>query len=358
MSDLTAKFSTLESQLADQSAATATALLGIQAALDFINTQLDTQTINNAANTRYLLSALGTLNPCTDCDNTSLVVPPTDTEGVELNEDLCKRVQAFIHAMESVYTVLDTMSAFGVGFSTTILQNAFQEVITALENGDETPLPSFPEMVQLVGDGVSYIASNLFVGHTLVGLFAPLVLELVKPMFLAGNAAGAQSVFNNVMDESGYGTFEVPILKHAAYNSLYSYYFDPASAPNLAGYDGTVCYTGIPEITECTDFESHTITIGGVSFQVVQVPPLGSLVPWSNLGDIFGFTFQVVDPSPPGSALGVYAVVPGPAENLFFFATYGEAAKTIIGHPTEFSIRTPAGESSTTHFTVRICPLS
>jgi len=356
MSDLTDKFTTLEGQLADQAEATAAQLAAIQAALDFINTQLDTMTVNNAANTKYLANALAQNNPCVDCGDTSLVVPPTDDTTTGQTEELCKRVQAFLHAMEQVYTALDVMSTFGVGFSTAILTSAYNEVITALANSDTTPMPSFPEAVQIVGDGISYIASNVLVGDTLVGLFTPLYFELLKPMFVAGNAAGAQVVYNGVIDGTDYGIFEKPLLKHAAYNSLYSYYFDPTSTPNLAGYDGSICFTAIPDITECMEFTSTDYVIPGVgTFQAVQAPPMSGTYPWAMTGDIYGFTIAMTVGESGGDHSAVYSIYGG-VEHLLFNIGIGSGPQTVTEHTTVFSIRTHTSEFSTNHWTCEICP--
>lgn len=358
MTTLTDKFEAFEAQVAADAAATAAALADIQTALDFINAQLDTQTLNNAANTRYLLSALSQNSPCVDCEGASLVVPPTDDTATGQTEELCKRVQAFLHAMNGVYTALDVMSSFGIGFSTTLLTNALNEVITALSNSDATPLPSFPEAAQIVGDGVSYVASNLLVGHTLIGLFTPLYFDLLKPMFVAGNAAAAQSVYNGVIEGTDYGIFERRLLEHAAYNSLYSYYFDPTSTPNLAGYDGSICFTAIPDITECTDFTSTDYVIPGVgTFQAVQSPPMSGTYPWAMTGDIYGFSIEMVVGESGGDHSAVYSIYGG-VEHLLFNIGIGSGAQTVAEHTTVFSIRTHTSEFSANHWTCRVCPPS
>lgn len=356
MSDLSTKFEVLEGQLADQATATAEALAAIQTALDFINTQLDTQTINNAANARYLGNLLSQNNPCVDCDDMSLVVPPTDDTVNAQSEELCQRVQAFLHAMQGVYTALDVMSAFGVGFNLAVLTSAYNEVITALANGDTTPLPSFPEAVQIVGDGISYIAGNLFVGHTLVGLFAPLYFDLLKPMFESGNGASAQAVYNGVIDGADYSIFEQRLLEHAAYNALYSYYFDPASDPNLTGYDGSICFTPIPTITECTNYTSTDYFYPGAPvFQAIQNPPMSGTYPWAMTGDLFGFTVQMVSPTAAGVPAAVYSIYGG-VEHLLFNFEVPNGPQTVAEHTTVFSIRTHTSETQATHWTCRICP--
>jgi hypothetical protein len=357
MSDLTAKFEALEEQLDAADAATQAKLVAINAALDLINTQLDTQTINNAANTRYLLSALGTLNPCTDCEGISITVPPTDTTAVTLDEDLCKRVQAFLHAMQSVYTVLDTMSAFGVGFSTSILTAAFNEVITALANGDTTPLPSFPEAVQIVGDGVSYIADNLFTGHTLVGLFTPLYFDLLRPMYEAGSASAAQAIYNGIIDGTDYSVFEMRLLEHAAYNELYSYYFDPASDPNLAGYDGTLCLVQLADITECVELTGVLMNWGYGDFFVAFAGPINAWYFYAITGDFYSFTFEVTD-IPSGNYVDVMQFTGPGAETPEMTITEDGIAHLFFSHSTAIGMHTQYPGNTRGPFTIRVCPPS
>lgn len=241
MSDLSAKFSALEAQLASQATATQGYIDTVEEKLQSVFDQLDLMLINNAVNTRALLQAIAANSPCAPCPTPSLVVPPTTTTPVATNPDKCKRIQAFLHAMQSIFTVLDTMSAFSVPFSPSLILDAIGEVITALENGDETPLPSFPEAVQIVGDGINYVAGNLLVGGNLSSDFSSILLDLRDGMFAASTPAAMQSAYNAVVDASGLPSYVKPLMRDAAYNELYSYYFDVASEPNLGGYDGTAC---------------------------------------------------------------------------------------------------------------------
>lgn len=242
MSDLTAKFASLEEQLAAQAAASDALVDTVEEKLQFIFDTLDVMNENNAVNTRALLAAMHANSPCSDCEPVDISVPPTDDTGLVLNEDKCKRTQAFLHALEEVFTVLDTMSAFGVPFTPSLITNAINQVITALANGDTTPLPSYPEMIRLVGDGIIYVTGGFLVGDTLIGYYMPLIFDLRDAIYQAPDAGTAQGVYNDLIDSTdaipGYAK---NLMKDAAYNELWSFYFDPSSDVNLDGYSGTVC---------------------------------------------------------------------------------------------------------------------
>ena len=241
MSDLTEKFDTLEGLMADQNTAILASLTAITDVLGLLNTGLETLNSNGATNTRYLLAAIGAISPCAPCPTPPLTVPPADPTDQPLGSDKCKRTQAFLHAMAEVFTVLDTMSAFSIPFSPSLISDAIGQVITALENGDETPLPSYPEAVQIVTDGVIYIAGNFLVGDTLSALFSGQVFDLQAAIYLAPNAASGKEAYNEIIDGSDIPSYAKPLIKDAAYNELWTYYFDPDTEPNLAGYDGTAC---------------------------------------------------------------------------------------------------------------------
>lgn len=260
MSDLSAKFTALEEQLASQATTINGYVDTVEAKLQAIFDELDTVIVNNAANTKALLQALGANSPCATCPTPSLTVPVTDPTTRAVNFDKCKRTQAFLHAMAEIMTVLDTMSAFSIPFSPSLISDAISQVITALENGDTTPLPSFPESVQLVGDGINYIAGNFTVGGTLSSYFSSVLLDLRDAIFPAPNAASDQEAYKTVINASGLPSYVKPLINDAAYNELWSYYFDPASMPNLTGYDGFVC-SG----TDCFEGTSHTSVTTGSS---------------------------------------------------------------------------------------------
>jgi hypothetical protein len=241
MTTLTDKFTAFEGQTASEHDETIATIGDINDVLALINTAIDTLNNNAATNTRYLLAAIASQDPCKDCTAPDISVPPVGTDPNPVSQDMCKRTQAFLHAMSEVYTVLDTMSAFGVPFTPSLIGTAISQVITALANGDTTPLPSFPESVQIVADGINYVASGFLVGDTLVGYFTPLLFDFRDAIFLTTTPSDAKAAYNGIIEGSSIPGYAIPIMEDAAYNALWSYYFDPSSDPNLTGYSGTAC---------------------------------------------------------------------------------------------------------------------
>jgi hypothetical protein len=295
MSDLTDKFTVLEEQMTTQQAETIAALTDITDILSLLNTSLDTLNNNGATNTRLLLAALGAINPCAPCPTPALDVPPTDTAGVAIDSDHCKRVQAFLQAMARIFTVLDTISAFAIPFNPGLIIDAWGQVIVALENGDDTPLPSYPEAMQIVGTGINYAAGNFLVGGTLSEDFASVRAALQGGMYGSTTAAAAQSSYNGIIDASSVPSYAKPLMKAAAYNALYSYYFDPASDPNLTGLSGTACSAPLVDIVECVELTSHEYITGSDHYQVCVADPVYSGNPIFTAGNFNGFTFEVLE---------------------------------------------------------------
>lgn len=241
MTTLTDKFTAFEGQTATEHDETIATMGDINDVLALINTAIDTLNNNAATNTRYLLAAIASQDPCKDCTAPDISVPAVGTDPNPVSQEMCKRTQAFLHAMSEVYTVLDTMSAFGVPFTPSLIGTAFNQVITSLANSDTTPLPSFPESVQIVADGINYVASGFLVGDTLVGYFTPLIFDMRDAIFLTSTPSAAKAAYNGIIEGSAIPGYAIPIMEDAAYNALWSYYFDPSSDPNLTGYSGTAC---------------------------------------------------------------------------------------------------------------------
>jgi len=244
MTTLTEKFDAFEAQVAEQNAAILLSMGGINDTLSLLNSALDTLINNGATNTRYLLQAIAQNSPCADCEGQAIEVPPIDTTTRPINSDKCKRTQAFLNAMTRIFEVLDVMSAFSIGFQPNLITDAVNQVIDALGNGDTTPTISFPESVQLVGDGINYIAGNLLVGDTLASLFAAQYFTLRDAIYSATSADDARNAYNTIISASGIPSYAQPVIKDAAYSALWSYYFDTSTAPNLSGLDGSVCTLG------------------------------------------------------------------------------------------------------------------
>ncbi len=259
MSDLTDKFNALETQLATQDAAMEVALTSINDALALIATDMELSLENAATNTRAILQALASLDPCACGTTPTLVVPPPITTPIAANTELCQRIQAFLHTMQEIMTVLDVASTFSVGLNFSLISNSFNEVIAAIEGGSTVPAISFAEASQLLNDMINYVIGNLLVGDTLSSLFSGQLLDLRDGMSAGTDAVSMQSLYNGVIDASSLPSYVKPVFKHAAYNDLYSFYFDPGTTPDLTGIDGSVC-----GLTDCTSGTSHTgVTTGG-----------------------------------------------------------------------------------------------
>lgn len=258
MSDLSEKFAELEATITALSETTDSYIDTTEAKLQAIFDELDLILVNNAANTRALLAAIGQNSPCAPCPTPPIVIPPIGTTPLAVNEEACKRAQAFLNFMDQVFTVLDLASSVGIGFNPALITDAVNQVIASLTGADSPDPISFPEAVQLVGDLVSYIATNLLVGHTLVGQFTPLYADLRDALATAGSAGAAKDQYDSIVSGSSLSSEEQAVIIDAAYGAAYTYFFDPDSLPDLAGLDGTLC-----GFVDCTTLSSASSNISG-----------------------------------------------------------------------------------------------
>lgn len=278
MSDLNDKFVTLEGQLSSQSVDTLAALAGIQSTLDTIQTTMTAINDNQATNARLILNAIGRIDPCTPCPLPSLVPPQIGTSTPGISQDACKRVQAFLHAVETILTYGDYLINGGFFASPSAINDMIGQAIIVLENPDTTPLPSWSEVIVIAADVANYIVNNIPFANTFVGLFAPLEFDLQSAMFNAGDVAAIQAAYTSTIDSSTIPGYGKPILKQIAYQELFNYYFDPASTPNLVGYDGSVC-TGVGSgcndafngLSGFSNFDTGAITAVGYDYLAVGV---------------------------------------------------------------------------------------
>ncbi len=241
MSDLTAKFTALEDQLATQAATTDALVDTVEEQLTALFNELDTVIVNNAANTKAILAALGQTAACFPCPTPSIVVPPLDTTVRTINTDKCKRSHAMIAAIASILTAFDTLQSFDVIGSFNVINDAIGEVVGAIAAGDTLPLPSFPEAVQIAGTYVSYAGERLFSGVSLMDQFGPLESDLVDPIYNATTAEAAQEAYNSSIEASDASTAAKFLFKAVPYHALWSYYLDTTSTPDLGAFSGTDC---------------------------------------------------------------------------------------------------------------------
>lgn len=283
MSDLTAKFEALESQLTSEHLAQQAALDAMSARLDEFSITFDTMIENNAVNTRLLLAAIGQNSPCMPCPTPPLVIPPLGETVIPVDEEACQRGQAFISFMEQAFTVLDLASSVGIGFTPTLVSDAFAQVIEALTGGgDSPPIISFPEAVSLVGQLINYVVLNLLRGATLSGSFSPLVSDLRDALYTAGSPGGAAAAYNGIVASSSLDSDIKAVLTTAAYNGLYSYFFDPASEPDLSGFDGGLCSIA-PGTCYEREFETCEMSGAGSGTTNAVVEAFGPFTPATSI---------------------------------------------------------------------------
>jgi hypothetical protein len=302
MSDLSEKFTDLETQLAGQ-AATIGAYIDtvegkLQAMLDF----LDVMNENNAANTKALLAAMGTSAACFPCPTPSIVVPPVATNPITPSTHSCQLGQGIISTLHEILAAMDTLQSFNVVGSFNVINDAIGQVVGAVAAGDTLPLPSFPEAVNIAGDYVSYAGERVFSGVGLIEQFSPIEGDILAAIFAAEDPATAQSAYNGVIDASSVSLAGRLLFKAIAYNALWSYYYDPDSDPDVSGFDGTLCGTG-----GCQTIESESVDADDASFPTLTPRQMIRISGWPSMNDsLFGTTFSefvVADSWPGGGTL-------------------------------------------------------
>jgi hypothetical protein len=309
MSDLTGKFSALEAQMTieadeahSQRATIETTLENIQTALANINA--DMLNMRNS-----LLGAISQSAACFPCPTPTIVVPPINTTPHAINSDKCKRSQAFVATIASILTAMDTLQSFNVIGTFNVLNDAISEVISGIAAGDTVPLPSFPETVNIVGDYISYAGERLFSGVGLMDQFTALESGLVTATYSASSPEAAASAFNASIDGSSASNGAKLLFKAVASNALYSYFFDPASLPDLSAYSGSAC--GLEPGT-CYEFDlsAYTSTVPSSAYGLAEdfdIFSRGSALNTTSgtytftpgiiyAGDFYGWTWSVITP--------------------------------------------------------------
>jgi hypothetical protein len=357
MTTLTEKFTTLEEQLAAAAVIiqgyTDTVEPKLQAVLDL----MDVMNVNNAANTRYLLSALNAIDPCATCPPPSVIVTPPDGTVYFPGAEACKRAQAFIAFMNSAMTVLDVVSGLGTGTFPSLVISAIQEVIdgNALYSG--LPVISFPEGVSLVGNLINYGILNIGRGDTLSSQFGSISAGMLPVLYGASSADGAKSLYTSYVSGSGLPSDEIGVMNAAAYDAAFTWFFAPGSTPDLTPYDGGACGGGLPAITTCVDVVATVFFDGDADRYHMITAPTSGTDP-EVIGDFFGFSFEIIE-----GVLGINTSIvyrPSGGGSRTFEATIaiGSAPHTVTHHTSTIDLYTDHDGSTTYPFTVRVCPPS
>ena len=357
MSDLTAKFGVTDALITSigdeaqsQRASIEVTLEDIQSGLASINSDLIL--MRNA-----LLSSIGVNSPCAPCPTPSLTVPPTNSTSVPLDSDHCKRVQAFLAYMSKVFTVLDTMSAFAIPFSPSLISDAFAQVIADFTAGDTIPLPSFPESVQIVGDGINYVAGNFLVGGTLVANFSAMTSAMLPALNLSGSASAVQSQYEAIIDGSATPSYAKPLMKDAAYNAIYSYFFDPTSLPDLTPYDGSACGGSLIDAPACVTLDSIPVTFEGHVTEAIQAAPAAAPNLFYIGGDFFGWTVTVTA-GDPARGVDIYRTTDGSNSVFTHGFNPGSPPFVINAHGLAFAFVAHDPDFEPSNFSMQFCPPS
>lgn len=258
MSDLTAKFSTLQAQLDIAHEETQTTLDNLYALIGAMSDTITTIQQNNAINARLLLNAIGQNSPCAPCPTPPLVVTPIADLTPTINTEKCQRAQAIVDAIGAMLAVWDTFSTFDLSANFTIITDAISQVIAEIAAGDTIPLPSFPEAVQLAGLVASFTGYNLFAGTSLVAEYTPLKEALVSAIYNGSTIAASKSAFDSIISGGMSSAFLSDAVIATGYAALWSYYLDDTTEPDLSGYSGAVC-----GLEGCWDLSSEAVAITG-----------------------------------------------------------------------------------------------
>lgn len=356
MSDLTAKFTALEEQLAAQAEVTDGFIDEVEGKLDLIFNTLDVMNVNNAANTKYLLAALSQGVTCFDCPPTALTPPVADGTVQPIDEDRCKRLQALLRFLLSYITVQNGLSAFAVPFNPSLLVTAFNQAITNIGIADTPPTPSFPEIVQLGGDLLSYTGHNLTVGGSLVDYWVTVASSLLTAMYASTTAAGAVGAYQSIINGSDLPDYVKAVFIDDGYAGAFNWYLDPANSPDLTDFDGDVCGGGLIDATECVDIAAilYEDSDSFFRYHIIAAPALSGN-PTVIAGNFLGWTLEVISGTT-GKNTDVYYHT-GPTSSAFEASlTTTSGPHTITHANVGLNIFTDHDGIGTQPFTLRICP--
>jgi hypothetical protein len=355
MTSLTDKFTALEGQLNDDADVNHSDNLSIVSQLEDVKTSL----ANIDADILLIKSLIGSLSSQVDpyacCTPGSIVVPPTSPTTHPIDEDRCKRVQAFLHAMHQLTGVIGAATDSGIFWSPSIIISGISEVISTLITGGTVPLPSLPEATNIAAKAISYGVDNIGRGDSLQAQFDSISTGMITPLYGATSPASTQGVYASLVSGSGLPSDEQLLISSLGYNALFSYYFDPSSTPDLSGYSGTACGSGICAITSCVTLPSTYGFIGSEDNYYIQYSPMYASDSWFMGCDLFGFTVEILT-SGGGQHIHVEAYTsPGVVEGLYSLLP-SDGATLINHHGIAFRISTWGESGVGLPFTVRICP--
>jgi len=357
MSDLTAKFTTLEGQLATDQTELMTELGIINENLGSLGNAITVLNNSMQAGFRSITAAQGQSGACFPCPTPSITVPSTTTTPTTVDSDHCKRSQWIISTIQSILSQFDTLQSFNVVGTFSVLNDAIGQIVGAIAAGDTIPLPSFPEGVQIAGTYINYAGERAFSGVGLSEQFSPLYGPLVTAVNLSSDASNAQAQYNGIIDASDASSGAKQLFKAIAYNALWSYAFDTTSEPDLSAFDGSACGVALHNIAACTNFGSAEVTHSGHQFYELVIPVAYVGHEGYIEGDYYGWTFEVLT-NTTGHAVGIYYLDTEDSGHLAVSQQSGDDPYTFSAHTNAVAVQTLDHEPDDHPFTIRICPPS
>ena len=397
MSDLTGKFGSFEDQIASNHTEIMNALDTIATALgappsgptttldDVVTALTETNTIlsgirsdmndqltaifntvdtinNNAAlNAQRTLAALAQLY-C-PCDATAPFLPPpldttpTSAEG----QAKCRRVQFFTDLFITYITRIANYVNSGAAISGRALNDALQGVLggQGISTG-ELATAAIPESV--TSTAVDQLANQIIVdgrANVRYGLLGITTLEVTRAIQLAlygaTNAAdgkiAADAAFATALTGNKYYEIFQTLFYSAWANDTYS----DVPVVDDSIYDGTICVTTLPEITECTTYSSTRITADGHEFEAIILPPTSEFYDWAIAGDYQGWTLQIKTGTE-GRGVRLVWLDSGGTLHLVPTQAPGADASSLTDHTSGIGIITSDFDGNAFPFTFQICP--
>ena len=281
MSDLSAKFSTLEGQLSDAADEAHTQRATAQLTLEDIQTALSSIDSDILELRSALLSALASNGSCVPCTATTLLPPAISPTSNPIDEDKCKRSQAFIHAVSEILHTIGAISDNPLFWSPATVLSAISEVVTTLVSGGTVPVPSFTEASSIVGSILAYFASNVTRGDVIGDVFDGVSGGLTNLLYSSNSPGDAQSAYNTYIGSQGLDADEQTLIEVVGFTALYNYFFDPDSTPDLSAYDGSACAFPSGLCFTFTSVLYHEVTSGSPGHAINQA--FGPFTPASSV---------------------------------------------------------------------------
>lgn len=249
MTDLSAKFATLEAQLTTQHTAVITALNSANSSLSMLVTTLDIINENASANTQAILAAIAANGACSPCAAPPLTgTPPISTVG-PINADKCRRVQGLLHTIGLYTGYADAPGIVTSAFTPAFFTAVVGEVRTS-SSDTGIPVPAWIDTLLIASDGVNYLINKALLGGSISSEFAGLLATLQAELFAASSPSAAKTAYDSTIDGASISAWSKPLLKALGYSDLFNYYLDTGSSPAVSGYDGSLC--GLP--SGCLEF--------------------------------------------------------------------------------------------------------